>query len=256
MTRCVVWGAGELGGRVAQLAVSQGFEVHAYTATEQRHANLASKGIRVSIGDPVSFRPTDLVLLSISGTAALTAAIERVRLYETPKRIVLTSSTGYYHGRTGVIDSQTGPGETSRAQNIAMMEAGFKLWAKSAGVILRLGGLFRIGRGPLNAYQKKQIVPPGPPNKKLALIHYEDAAKATLAAMTIDQPKSEYVVVGEQCPTRQEFYLAASVLLGLPIPSFGKPLSGPPIDYDTTPMQLDLLPEPSHPQWQEALVPG
>ena len=122
-------------------------------------------------------------------------------------------------------------------------------------MILRLGGLYRTGRGPLSAYQRKKTIPPGPPNKILALIHYDDAASAAFAAMTIAAPKPHYIVTSRTCPTRQEFYLAASVLLGLPIPTFGKPMLGPPMDYDTSHMEQDLVRTPSHPKWQAALVP-
>ncbi|MBV72192.1 MAG: hypothetical protein CMH52_12765 [Myxococcales bacterium] len=256
MTRCVIWGAGELGGRVGRLAIGEGYDVHAYTATTSRHSDLQSAGIKTSVGDPPPFEPTDLVLLSIAGTDSLHEAIKRVVAHAPPKRIILTSSTGYYHSRAGIIDAESEAGESPRAQKIAAMETAFQLWAKDAGVILRLGGLYRIGRGPMSAYQKKKNIPPGPPNKVLALIHYDDAAQATFAAMTRADPKPHYIVVSSVCPTRQEFYLAASVLLGLPIPSFGKPMLGPPMDYDTQHMELDLLPAPSHPRWQTALVPA
>jgi nucleoside-diphosphate-sugar epimerase len=172
-----------------------------------------------------------------------------------PKRAVLIGSTSYYGLARGTINEGTRPGKSERAQRAAATEAAFRAWAPD-GVILRCGGLYRPGRGPLNALQVRQAVPKGPPNKRLALIHYDDAAAAAHAALLYPNPESVYLTVTAPCPTRMEFYQAACVILGLNLPSFSRALLGHPARYDVDRLRRDLLPEPAFPKWQAALVPG
>ena len=170
-----------------------------------------------------------------------------------PARAVFISSTGYYGTPQGIVNEDTPPGDTAHAADIAAAETAFRDWAGSRGVILRLGGLYRQGRGPLSALQRRGTVPPGPPNRTLALIHYTDAATATLAALEHPAPEPLYVGVVPPCPTRQEFYLSACQALGLSEPTFDMPLEHPPAEYDVTRMYRDLLDSPVHPDWHDAL---
>ena len=253
--RLIVWGAGELGGRVAGLWRSQSEAVLALTRTKDKHGRLQDLGADTGLGDPVEWTADDALLISIAGTAKLGDAIARVADREPPGRVVLTSSTGFYQGLGGPLDANSGPGTTERAQQINAVETAFKRWTGDHGVILRLGGLYRPGRGPLNALKRRGHAPAGPADSTLALVHYDDAATATFEALRIVKPKSTYIVVTPPCPTRRDFYLAASVILELPLPSFGIPLDGPRADYDVSTLRADLLPTPKHPQWQGALVP-
>ena len=99
-------------------------------------------------------------------------------------------------------------------------------------------------------------MPKGPPNKTLALIHYDDAATAVGAALTHPDPDGIYLAVTPPCPSRQDFYLAACVLLDLDLPTFGRALAGKPAAYNVRRLRRDLLPEPAFPKWQAALVPA
>ena len=130
----------------------------------------------------------------------------------------------------------------------------FRSWAPH-GVVLRMGGLYRNGRGPLASYQRRGTAPDGPPDKTLALIHYDDAATATFAALSHASPAPSYLCVVPPCPTRADFYQAAAVVNELELPFFTTPLGRPPAEYDTTRTRNDLLPEPAYPKWQAALVP-
>ena len=255
MTEFIVWGAGELGGRVAELAANDGHRVTAFTKSAQRHEALKSNGAYAELGAPGDLPDESRLLVSISGNANLKTAIETIRTLRPPKRVVLTSSTGFYQGRAGLIEPSTPSGTTERAKQIAEVESMFLEWAGAAGVILRLGGLYRAGRGPLSALRKRGAPPLGPPDKRIALIHYDDAALAAYRALLIEEADSPYIVVTQPLPTRQEFYTAACVMLGLDLPSFGRPLNQAAIDYNTDTTQRDLLPEPMHPRWQEALLP-
>jgi nucleoside-diphosphate-sugar epimerase len=119
--------------------------------------------------------------------------------------------------------------------------------------VLRLGGLYCHGRGPFAALLRQGTASPGPPDRTLALIHYEDAAAAVLAALCHPSPEPTYVGVTPPYPTRQEFYQHACRLAGLPAPTFAPPLGLPPAEYDITRLRRDLLPLPAHPDWREAV---
>ncbi len=258
--RLVVWGAGELGGRVARAWAAAGGEALGFTASDTRHAALAADGVTPHVGAPTDhLTEADALLFAVPGSGRQLAAVEALVAagVAPPARAVLIGTTGYYgaHPR-GTVDADTPPGVTDRARTAAAAEAAFRAWAGDAGVILRCAGLYRPGRGPVSALQRRGLAPEGPPDKTLALIHYDDAATAALAALRHPAPQPVYVAAVPPCPTRQAFYIAACVLLDLPSPRFTAPVGGVPAAYDVRPLLSDLLPTPAHPKWQEALVPA
>ncbi len=256
MTRLVVYGAGALGGRVARAWVEAGGVAVAHTRTDARHEVLRAAGVEPRLGPPAILDPADALLLSVPGSDQLTMAVAGLRGGPVPARAVLIGSTGYYGVATGPVGEHTPPGTDDRALRCVGAEHVFRAWAGEAGVVLRCGGLYARGRGPLAALEETREVPLGPPDKTLALIHYDDAASAALAALRHPAPEPTYLAVTPPCPTRREFYLAACVLLDLGLPGFGPKLRKPTADFDVARLRADLLPLPAHPRWQEALLPG
>ncbi len=260
MRRLVVWGAGELGGAVARRWVEAGGACLAITRTEARHPDLKAAGVEVRALDDGAtaaalVRPDDAVLLALPGVDNQIMAVGALRAAGAPPaRVVLISSTGYYGFASGRVDEGARPADQPRAARIAALETVFRGWAPE-GVVLRMGGLYRAGRGPFSALQRRGQPPPGPPDKTLALIHYDDATTATFAALGHDAPRPVYLCVVPPCPTRQDFYLAACVILELPLPTFEPARKRPPAEYDARRMTEDLLPTPAWPRWQAALVP-
>lgn len=255
MSRVVVWGAGELGGRVAALRAAAGDAVFAVTRTSARHAALAAAGATPALALPDDLGDDDALLVALPGTDRQMMAVASLRERPPPGRVVLVSSTGFYGSPRGDVDEATKPGDDAHAGQVAACEALFAAWAGARGVILRCGGLYRVGRGPLSALAKSGVAPPGPPDKTLALIHYDDAAAAAAAALRHPDPRPVYLAVTPPCPSRRDFYLAACVVLGLDLPSFGRPLGGRPARHVVDRLRADLLPVPAHPRWQAALVP-
>lgn len=252
--RLIIWGAGELGARVAALWAKNG-PVLAYTRTDARHSMLKSVGAEPRTGSPAGVLTTqDAFLLALPGSAKQALAVAQLTSVPTPSRTVFISSTSYYGSASGRVDEQTQAGDGERAARTIGAENAFRAW-DSDGVILRLGGLYRPGRGPLSALLRRGEAPLGPPNRTLALIHYDDAAQATYRALRHQAPQNVYLLVTPPCPTREAFYQAACVLLDLPLPTFSPTLKQPPVDYDIARMRADILPKPLHQRWQEALVP-
>lgn len=255
--RTVILGAGELGGRVARLRAAAGDTVLGYTRSTARHPALKRDGVEPRAGVPDDLTADDRLLIALPGADRQMMAVAALRNRPAPRRVVFISSTGYYGATVrGDVNEDTPPGESDRAQRNAAAERAFRGWAGDRGVILRLGGLYRPGRGPLSALAKSKRVPPGPPDKTLALIHYDDAATAAAAALVHRDPRPVYLGVTPPCPQRKDFYLAASVILGLDLPGFERALGGAPAVYDVRRLRSDLLAEPAHARWQGALVPG
>ncbi len=254
MRRLIIWGAGELGGRVAQLWRDQQGEVIAFTKTETRHEALRAMGIEPRLGEPSQVLQTDdVLLLTLPGHTIQKIAIEALENTSPPVRAVLISSTGYYGLPKGIVTEDTRPGESERAQAIAATEQAFLDWAGEKGVVIRFGGLYRSGRGPYSVLKRRGYPILGAPNKSLALIHYDDAAKATATALQHPNPAKIYLGVIPPCPTREAFYQQACAKLGLPSASFDTPLPHPPAQYDVSRLRQDLLPDPVYPDWQAAL---
>jgi nucleoside-diphosphate-sugar epimerase len=252
--RLVVWGAGELGGRVGARWAQAGEPVLGLTQSTTRHNALRRYGIEPSTGHAAALlRPADVLLLALPGSANQQAALLALADTPPPVRAVLISSTGYYGTPHGGVDEETPCGDTARASGIEAAELAFRAWMGIRGAVLRLGGLYCRGRGPLAALVRRGIAPVGPPDTTLALIHYADAATATLAALQHPSPEPTYVGVVPPCPTRRDFYRCACRHLGLPEPVFDAPLGLPPAAYDVTRLQRDLLPQPAHPHWHDAL---
>jgi hypothetical protein len=258
MTRLIIWGAGELGRRVAACWLQTDPAAIGYTKTIDRHAALKNLGVEPRTGSPAgALQANDTLLLAIPGHTNQQQAVEQLIAQNTPApaRGVLISVTGYHGSRPGLIREDSPVGEGSRPASIRQAEQTFLRWAGRGGVILRLGGLYCDGRGPFSALARRgKVSRSAPPDKTMALLHYDDAATAVCAALRHPAPEQVYLAVTPPCPTRQEFYHAACRKLGLAEPAYDPPLGLPPTEYDVTRLRRDLLPHPAFPDWRSALV--
>jgi nucleoside-diphosphate-sugar epimerase len=257
MSKLVIWGAGELGGRVARLWRQNEGPAVGFTQSLRRHATLQKLGVEPRLGSPIEYLAHhDVLLLALPGHKTQLKAIETLieNHIPPPTRAVLSSTTGYYGPSIqGVVNEDTPRGDGIRPASIAATEQAFESWAGDSGVILRFGGLYSRNRGPVPALARRGALLLRPPDKSMALIHYDDAALATYAALQRPVPENLYLGVTPPCPTRQEFYELACRLLGLLKPNFGPPLGCAPASYDVTRLRRDLLPKPAYPDWHAAL---
>jgi nucleoside-diphosphate-sugar epimerase len=241
---------------VGGLAVRQGHLALGFTAGTGRHEGLRGDGIDPRTGSPVhDLRPEDRLLLALPGHERQEQAVAELAHLPPPRRAVFISTVGVYGGEpTGVIDEETPAADEERARSILAGEAAFRAWAGEAGVILRCAGLYGPGRGPIHALARRGYPRPGPPDKGLALIHYDDAAQAAFRALVHPHPQPLYNLVTPPIPTRWDFYTAACAALDLPAPTFTDPLGQPPATYDASRLRGDLLPAPAWPDWRAALI--
>ena len=251
--RMIIWGAGEVGGRVAHLW--QG-DVLALTRTTTRHDDLRRENVTPLVGDPLSLmREDDLLVLSLPGHALQHEAVTALRKNRVvPQRAVLISSTGIYGDATGIINEETPADSAERAQAISRLENDFLDWMGDRGVVFRCGGLYSERRGPFFAFQRKKILPDKPANRPLPLVHDEDVARSIRVALIRPNPSPIYLVVTPPAPTRREFYSTVCQTLGWADPIFANNDPYPPTEYDVTKLRRELLPEPIHPDWREGLL--
>ena len=238
----VVFGAGELGGRVAESWVNRGGRCQAVTLTTQRHEALRMSGIETCLANV--FNAPDAAqywVFATPGSTRQLEAVQRCMKAVKPMRAVFCSSTVLFRSQS-----------TERKEAARRAEAEFQQWAGEAGTILRFGGLYRTGRGPFAALQKGRIPAPGPGNRWLPLIHYDDAATAILNALQLPSPDPWYAVVTDPIPTRRAFYAAASQRLGVDIP-FSEDIERPELALELDRTRRDLLPNARHPHWTGAL---
>jgi nucleoside-diphosphate-sugar epimerase len=242
---------------VARLWLQNEGPVVGFTLSQRRHAALQKRGVEPQLGSPAEFLERhDALLLALPGHKTQLEAIETLieNQISPPARAVLISTAGYYGPSIGgIVNEDTPRGDGERPASIAATEQAFEAWAGVSGVVLRFGGLYSRNRGPMSALARRGAPLLRPPDKSLALIHYDDAARAAYAALQHSAPENLYLGVTPPCPTRQEFYELACRLLGLPQPNFAPPLGHPPAIYDVTRLQRDLLPEPAYPDWHAAL---
>jgi nucleoside-diphosphate-sugar epimerase len=252
MRRLIIWGAGELGSHVAKLW--SGSPVVGLTESTRRHQELRALDVEPRVGSAASIlQPDDVLLIALPGDALKAEAVGSLASLPPPRRAVLVSSTGFYGTKAGTLDETTEPATSARAQRIASLEEAFLSWAGGRGVVVRLGGLYCRGRGPMAALARRGTAKEKAPNRALPLIHYEDAARAINTALARASAEPVYLAVTPPCPTRLAFYEAACRRLDLPLPSFREPLPQGPASYDVSLMRRDLLPIPEYPDWRAVL---
>ncbi|MEM7251255.1 MAG: hypothetical protein AAF493_07530 [Pseudomonadota bacterium] len=246
-----IYGAGELGLRVLQRWCERGGEARGYTATTTRHEQIRVAGGEAKVGSPADdLSADDYLLISLPGNRAQHQAVQTL-VNTRCARSVFVSSTGFFGKPSGIVNEQTPAGDSEHAKNIAHAEHAFRQWVGNRGSVIRLGGLYRPDRGPMSALIRRGYPPPGPGDRTLGLIHYDDAAQGIVNAFETSELETLYVGVTVPCPSREAFYQLACASAGLPPPTFDQVFGKPLAQYDTARWQT-LVPEPRYPDWRAA----
>lgn len=235
MRRCLIFGCGYLGRRVAERWLAAGHSVTAVTRSPEKAAELRRLDISAVVGD-LSTRgglpqlpQADWVLYSVGfdgkGLRDEVAASGLRRgldaLPEAPEKIVYISSTGVYGQDTGQWVDEDSPCHPAGESGRACLDAERALADHRFGsraVVLRLAGLYGPGRLPrVDALRRGEPIPVRP-ESWLNLVHVDDAARAVEAAAERARPPATYLVSDGHPALRREYYEYLATLIGAPGP--------------------------------------
>ena len=131
--------------------------------------------------------------------------------------LILCSSTGVYAGLSGEVSESAAPGPDPRAALLWQAEQIVMQHPKHQ--ILRLAGLVGPGRHP-SAFTRRGVM--AGPEQPVNLVHSTDVCRWVL--QSLQQPQPAMPVVVNLCApmrsTKAEFYPAACLMRGMPIPEF------------------------------------
>lgn len=249
--RLIVNGAGDVGGRVASLWVERGGEAIGITQSERRHSELAHAGVapRSQPWTP-NVRPSDVFVFSVAGSSKQKEALKCITGQgPLPNRAVFLSTVGFYGSQSGLLGPHVKAGTNARASEAAQAEAAFRSRFPN-GSIIRLGGLYRRGRGPQEALRRRGHPPDVLMHDTMGLIHVDDAVVAIINALLLPDSPGLFVGVVSQ-PSRQDYYREACDILGLATPSSSERRTSR--SYDSSGFRETLLPSPRWPDWRAGL---
>jgi nucleoside-diphosphate-sugar epimerase len=209
-TDLLVIGAGALGRRVGRLWLARHSRarVFAETRSDRLHPTLREDGMipRLrSAPDPPAM-PT--VLFSVPPSSQDDYAAEAVRaasLWRGDGRLLITSSTAVYAEQDGGRCVEGSPLADS-PRSIRLRDAEDRLLAAGA-MVVRLAGLYDHDRGPHRVYLRTRTSPRRP-DGLISLIHYADAARLCVQALSRGQAGAIYLGCDDHPITRQELVRA------------------------------------------------
>ena len=232
----LIVGCGDVGVRVARLALAGGGKVSALARTESGAERLRGFGITPVPGN--LDEPASLVGLPTAGKLAFYLApppgggrhdtrmrnfCAAIGIEQAPAKVVYISTSGVYGdcGGAWVTEATAVNPQTSRAQRRLDAETVLREWAGPLGVAvvtLRVTGIYGPGRLPLARLRQGQPVlseAESPPTNR---IHADDLATVSLAAAAHGEDGEVFNVSDGQPGTMTQYFNAAADLLGLPRP--------------------------------------
>ncbi len=239
----MIIGCGYLGQRLGVLLLRDGVRVFGTVRSSGRAAEIAGLGIEPIIADvlqPDSLRGlprAHRVFYCVGFDRAAGAAMRAVyvdglqnvleNLPPSVGRFVYASSTGVYGQAGGEWVDEDSPTCPLHESGKVCLEAEGRIraWTGSA-VVLRFAGLYGPGRIVRRTILERGEPIPGDPDKFLNLVHIDDAARVSAAALDADEPEPIYVVGDDRPVTRREYYSVAARALAAPEPRFAMPIPG------------------------------
>jgi nucleoside-diphosphate-sugar epimerase len=232
MTTLIV-GCGYLGRRMAARLIARGERVFGSTRDARKAAELERMGVEPIVldvlGAAIEIPPFDRLVYCLgfdrsSGRSRREVYVEGLRRFlrtrETPiPRFVYTSSTSVYgqDGGASVTEDDSTDPRTESGQIV--LEAEWVARVHGA-IVLRLAGLYGPGRIIRRASIVAREAIAGDPEKRINLVHVDDAALAVVAALDRGTPGRIYNVADDRPAMRGELYGRTAHLLGAPPPQF------------------------------------
>jgi len=284
----LIVGCGYLGKRVAAAAKRAGWQVLGSSrqpAEKQHDPSRPYTPIQIDWNDSRTLQPLpaiDAVVVAVSydrkshvdreesqvgGLRRLLQALsERSAQPAGRPDVVYISTTGVYHQCGGRWVDETSPTRPKREGGKAHLRAEAvlrqQLGEDSPWTILRMAGLYGPGRVPRAADVVAGRPIASPPTGFLNLIHIEDAAAVTVAALQRRTDRRRLYVVADDRPVvRGDFYRQIAAEVGAPDPRFVEPAPGSGVQVRSESnkrvwnrrMKRDLMPRLLFPSFREGL---
>ncbi|MGD8927281.1 MAG: NAD-dependent epimerase/dehydratase family protein, partial [Thioalkalispiraceae bacterium] len=230
-------GCGDIGQRVAQRWLTQGFNVSGIVSSQNSLKNLKIHGVRAHQVDldlpepglpPVSeqsliyyFVPPPS--LGIKDTRVQHFLSELSKQSAQPRRVIAISTTGVYGdcGGEKVTEDKIPNPMVDRARRRYDMESQLKLWCEQHDVelvILRVGGIYGPKRLPLKRIREGTPVLLESLAPKTNRIHQEDLADICVAAAKVDTRFRVYNVSDGTDSNMTEYFFKLADHFKLPRP--------------------------------------
>jgi nucleoside-diphosphate-sugar epimerase len=234
--RIVIIGCGDIGKRVAKLAMAKEAEVFAMARNEEKGELLCRMGIKAIIGDLDN--PETIKGLPVAGSILFYFAPPpgggfidtRVRNFSAsldpeaaPEKVIYISTSGVYGDCGGAMVTENTPvnPQTARAKRRLDAETTLLQWGNKHGVavvILRVTGIYGPGRLPvqhLAAGQPLLLASEAPYTNR---IHADDLARICIAAAEKGAAGEIFNVSDGNESTMTEYFTAVAEILGFPPP--------------------------------------
>jgi nucleoside-diphosphate-sugar epimerase len=232
----LIVGCGDIGRRVARLALAEGAAVHGLVRSPDKGVELEALGIRSVIADLDD--PATLADLPTGGAVIFYFAPPpgggftdpRVRTFcaaisagREPDRVVYMSTSGVYGDSGGEIVTEDTPPDPRNARGKRRLDAEefFREWGRELGVpivTLRVTGIYGPGRFPVSQLAGGQPVLLEELAPLTNRIHQDDLVRVCLAAALRGEDGDIYNVSDGHPTTMTHYFTAVADLLGFPRP--------------------------------------
>ncbi len=234
--KLLIIGCGDIGKRVARLALADGATVYGLVRSAERAAELEALGIRpiiANLDDPSTLKElprggaTLFYLAPPPGGGATDPRARNlcgaIRPGEEPHKVIYMSTSGVYGDSGGeLVTEETPPNpQTTRGKRRFDAENAFREWGKAHGVavvILRVTGIYGPGRLPVSQLESGQPVLDERLTPLTNRIHADDLARVCLAAAARGEDGDVFNVSDGHPTTMTHYFNAVADLLGYPRP--------------------------------------
>ena len=236
-TALLIVGYGDIGQRVAALALAAGRPVSALLRCSEKAAALRGDGIPAVFGDlddtaaPVpELHPAGTTILYTvpppgggEYDVRLRVLLASIEPGQEPAKIVYLSTTGVYGDQQGALVTEDTPTKatTSRARRRLDAENLLLSWGRNRGVkivILRVSGIYCANRLPLNRLQEGAPVLRSEESPFSNRIHADDLSRLCLAAADKGEDGDIINICDGETSTMTDYFNAVADAFALPRP--------------------------------------
>jgi nucleoside-diphosphate-sugar epimerase len=229
----IILGCGWLGQQLGQAFASAGYSVYGSRQSEAGLANLPAAIQPLLLQLPVAELPEQQqviwqgawLLCAIPPATNKRSQTEYLELLRNVadlgnkagvRGVIHCSSTGVYQGLTGDVTEKSVLPQSGKS--LLLAEAEQQLQLIKPCVTLRLAGLIGPGRHPANFTAGRLIAGSSLP---VNMVHAQDIAEFILGLLSLSLVENDcFNLCCPEHPTKEQFYNAAAVAVGMPPPKF------------------------------------